>query len=80
MKNKLTNLLLSIALKDIASILRFVGKLEGKLAEFAAAQQKEIDLIDEEIEHLASEKAALAGDLTLAQALRDGVSKIRGNA
>jgi hypothetical protein len=80
MKNRLTNLLLSIALKDIASLLRFFGKLEGKLAEFAAAQQAEIDAIDAEIVHLASEKAALAGDLTLAQALRNGVSQLRGNA
>jgi hypothetical protein len=76
-KNKLINLLMSIALKDIASILRFVGKLEGKLEEFVAAQQAEIDEIDQEIAHLASEKAALAGDLTLAQALRNGVSSLR---
>jgi hypothetical protein len=80
MKNRLTNLLLSIALKDIASLLRFFGKLEGKLEEFAAAQQAEIDAIQNEIDHLASEKAALAGDLTLAQALRNGVSQLRGNA
>jgi hypothetical protein len=80
MKNKLVNLLLSIALKDIASLLRFFSRLEGKLEEFVAAQQTQIDLIDEELAHLASEKASLAGDLTLAQALRDGVNRLRGNA
>jgi hypothetical protein len=76
-KNKLINLVLSIALKDIASIIRFVGKLEAGLEKFLEAQQAEIDLIDQEIEHLASEKAAIAGDLTLAQALRDGVGSLR---
>jgi hypothetical protein len=80
MHNRLTNLLLSIALKDIASLLRFFGKLEGKLEEFVAAQQAEIDAIEDEIAHLASEKAALAGDLTLAQALGNGVRQLRGNA
>jgi hypothetical protein len=80
MKNKLINLVLSIALKDIASIIRFVGKLEAGLEKFLEAQQAEIDAIDAEITNLASEKAALAGDLTLAAALRDGVSSLRNKA
>lgn len=77
MKNKLVNLILSIALKDIASIIGAFGKLETKLAEFAAAQESKIADIETEIAHLASEKAALAGDLTLANALRTGVNTLR---
>jgi uncharacterized protein involved in exopolysaccharide biosynthesis len=80
MKNKLTNLLLSIALKDIASIIRFVGKLEAGLEKFLESQQAEIDAIDAEITHLASEKAALAGDLTVAQALRGGLQQLQGRS
>lgn len=76
MKNTIINAVLSIALKDIQSIIAFFGKLEGKLEEFAAAKITEIEQIDQEITHLVSEKSAIAGDLAVAQALRSNVAKL----
>lgn len=78
MKNRIINAVLAYALKDIAAILRFVSTLEGRLETFLDNQQRQIDAVQAEIDNLASEKAALAGDLELAISIRAGVAKLRG--
>lgn len=77
MKNRIVNALLAVALRDIASILSFIGKLEGKLEAFLDQQQKDIDDLDAHILDLATERSAMAGDLSLAQNIKDGVASLR---
>lgn len=78
MKNRLINLALSFALKDIAAILRFIGTLEAKLEAYLDNQQREIDALDDYILDLATERAALAGDLSLAKNVKSGIATLRG--
>lgn len=78
MKNKIINMALAFALKDIAALLRFVGTLESRLKTFIVQQDAKTDALAVKIEALAAERAKLIGDTNLAINIKVGVSNLRG--
>lgn len=76
MKNRILNAVLAYALKDVSAILRFVSTLEARLETFLDNQQRDIDALQDQIDAMVSEKAALAGDLELAKAIKTTVGNI----
>lgn len=78
MKNTLISAALRFALKDIHSLLAFVGTLESKIEAYLEKEKAKALALEADIQALAEQKAKLLSNIGLATSIQRGVSNLRG--